>query len=96
MLGCAGRLGFPSNHASNAAALVTFLMLAKVSPKANVWLALFALAVGWSRIYIGMHYPLDIIAGFIVGASLAYICFVILKPILFYSSPVNENKILGR
>ncbi len=68
---------FPSNHATIAVALYGFLIYAiwKCSP-GPIWMrrdALIALCmivivlVGFSRIYLGVHYPSDIIAGYIAG-----------------------------
>ena len=57
--------GFPSNHASNAFAVATFLGLAVMGlgPLATILAAI----IGYSRIYVGVHYPLDVIGGALVG-----------------------------
>ena len=68
-----GRYGFFSNHASNFAGVAFFFSLI-VSPLAR-WIrfSLFAwvLLIGYSRIYLGVHYPLDIMAGLIYGCCAA-------------------------
>lgn len=58
---------FPSGHAMGAAAVVTALGFV-VWPYRGRWLVLvlgplFALGVGWSRVYLGVHYPSDVLAG---------------------------------
>jgi undecaprenyl-diphosphatase len=63
-----GQYGFVSSHASNsfAIALFAFLLLRKKS-KHWRWIFLWAIIVSYSRIYLGVHYPADIIGGAIVG-----------------------------
>ena len=61
---------FPSGHATVAFACATILALAvpRLAPP------LFALAglVAWSRVYVGVHYPLDVLAGAVLGVVLAF------------------------
>jgi undecaprenyl-diphosphatase len=58
---------FPSGHAASAAAFATgaAIELAPAGPP----LALLAAAVGASRVYVGVHYPLDVLVGASVGAG---------------------------
>lgn len=68
-----GRFGFFSNHASNYAGLVTYFILL-MRPLKN-WI--FALLITWvllivySRIYLGVHYPGDVVSGLLFGALVA-------------------------
>jgi undecaprenyl-diphosphatase len=64
--GCGGRNGFPSNHAANAAAAAAALGIA--APRTLVVTAPLAILVAWSRVYVGVHYPGDVLAGLVVGA----------------------------
>ena len=60
---------FPSGHASSAGAFVTGVALE--CPAAGAVLAPLALAVGYSRVHVGVHYPGDVVAGLAVGAAVA-------------------------
>ncbi|SET54542.1 phosphatase PAP2 family protein [Geodermatophilus poikilotrophus] len=60
---------FPSGHSSSAGAFVTGVALE--CPAAGVVLAPLALAVGYSRVHVGVHYPGDVVAGLAVGAAVA-------------------------
>ena len=68
--GCAGVWSMPSNHASNSAAGVMWLWLYGFKKWANI-LFIVVLLVGISRIYLGYHYPSDIIVGFLWGSIVA-------------------------
>ncbi len=56
---------FPSGHAAITMALATVVYPYK--KQLGLLLALFAFIVGFARIYVGVHYPIDVIAGFLIG-----------------------------
>lgn len=69
---CGGKFGYFSAHASNAFAMAVFfrqLLIAKLGKWINL-LLLWALLVAYSRIYIGVHFPLDVLTGMAIGTSL--------------------------
>jgi membrane-associated phospholipid phosphatase len=69
--------GFPSGHMLAATALALTLWF--ILPKAWRWVSvLWILLVAWSRLYLGVHTPADIISGFAIG--LMAVCFVRLLP----------------
>lgn len=70
LVDCGAGKSFPSTHAVNSfagAVIVGFFF-----PRALWYLLAYAVAVGYSRIYVGVHYPLDIIGGAASGTLLAF------------------------
>lgn len=63
-------LGFPSGHAAVAATIAAALPAGQGSD-AYIALGALAIAVGWTRIYIGAHYPLDVVGGWALGLLVA-------------------------
>ena len=64
-----GRYGFPSCHAANTWALTALLIPVLRNRRATVSLILWAVLNCWSRMYLGVHYPGDILAGTVVGVA---------------------------
>lgn len=68
---------FVSSHAANSLALTLILMF--LLPWTRPWLLPLPLMVGWSRVYLGKHYPLDVLAGYVVGVFVALTVWYIYK-----------------
>ena len=68
--------GFVSSHAANVFCAATFIAYQFKSYKWSLFLMIWAAVVSCSRIYLGVHYPLDIICGAILGILLGIQCFV--------------------
>lgn len=62
-----GQFGFISSHAANSFALAIFLLQLFKPLKWRYWLVFWAIVVSYSRIYLGVHYPGDILGGALVG-----------------------------
>ena len=60
---------FPSGHASRTAAL-TVVALARGLPLPGLLLAVWALLVGFARVALGVHYLLDVLAGYLLGLAI--------------------------
>lgn len=69
---CPGSPSFPSNHAANMMALgtVCWWMTRRRSRWAPLWF-LLPLIIGYTRIYLGYHYPSDVLGGWAMGAAVA-------------------------
>ncbi len=75
---CGGKYGFASSHASNTFGLAVFLVL--LWRNKSPWIYLFLLwaaVVAYSRIYVGVHYPADILVGAILGVIAAKLVFTL-------------------
>jgi undecaprenyl-diphosphatase len=69
--GPSGSFSFPSSHAANMGSSM-FLLSMAFKP----WTPLFViigLLVGLSRVYLGLHYPSDVLGGYVVGLLLGYV-----------------------
>ena len=70
-----GRFGYFSAHAANSTGVAVFLglLFRRAYPKMLLLLSIWALVVSYSRIYLGVHYPGDVVTGILIG-----ICFGLL------------------
>ena len=69
-----GQFGFPSSHAANtfcAAMLLTLIL----RQRWLLWLFAWATVVSYSRVYLGVHYPGDILVGALLGSACGWIAF---------------------
>lgn len=69
LVGCGGSYAMPSGHATNIFAAMVFLSL-RYRKAFPLFLAL-AVLVAYSRMYVGVHYPADVIVGAALGAGIA-------------------------
>ena len=71
---CGGQFGFVSSHATNAFALAVFVgyLLGRKIRYFMVVMLAWATLVSYSRMYMGTHYPLDVLAGAAWGSLLAW------------------------
>ena len=62
---------FPSGHAATSFACAT--VIAALSPSLRLPAFVLATAIAWSRVYVGVHYPLDVVAGALYGAGVGLV-----------------------
>lgn len=70
---CGGQYGFVSSHASTTFAVATCFVLFFRNKPAFKRLFLWATLVAYSRVYVGVHYPLDVAAGALLGVACGWV-----------------------
>ena len=81
---CGGKFGFYSAHSSNSFFVATYLtiLLGKKIKQLPYFLFVWAAIVAYSRVYLGMHFPGDIIVGAIMGILLALFFGTLAKKVI--------------
>lgn len=86
------KFGFASSHAANTFGIATFFFL--LFDKKRKWIILlffWAIVVAYSRIYLGVHYPGDILAGWLVGVLAALAGFKLFQWLKKYSDKRKKD-----
>ena len=81
---------FPSSHAAVTVAVVIALVPFMVRPLAAVAIG-YAVLVGWSRVYLGVHYPLDVLAGAGIGIAVGGVNLLALQTLLGRAGPAADG-----
>ncbi len=82
-----GLYGFVSSHATNFFGIATFVFLI-LKPKFGAkayWVLAWAALISYTRIYLGVHYPGDIVCGGILGALIGYGVYILFKRFILKS-----------
>lgn len=89
---CGSLYGFLSSHAANTFAFATFLTFLLKNKYFSLSMFSWALLISYSRIYLGVHYPFDVLAGIIFGSIAAISFYFLMKSIEKYY--IKKNNIL--
>jgi undecaprenyl-diphosphatase len=83
---CGSGKSFPSSHATNhmAMAVFLFLLFKNVFRKGRYLFLIWAFIISFAQVYVGVHYPLDILGGWILGILIALLLFRILRFYIHY------------
>jgi undecaprenyl-diphosphatase len=89
LVGVSQSYALPSGHSANAAAVFTAIALVasviwwRKRPRRAIWAAAVVaiLAVGFSRVWLAVHWPSDVLSGWLIGAGWALLLAALLKPV---------------
>ncbi len=89
---CGGLYGFFSSHASNTFTLATITSLLIRKRYFTILMFVWASVVSISRVYLGVHYPSDILAGAVWGMIIGYLSYVIVKSLILSTNGKSKNR----
>jgi len=91
---CGGKYGFVSSHAANSFAIATFTTFLFKNKYFTYGIYFWAIIVSYSRIYLGVHYPFDILGGAILGFVSGFLLILAFKKIE-YKFFISKNNLNG-
>lgn len=77
-----GSYGFPSCHAANSFALAAFLILFVRRRSFSIFILCWATLNSYSRLYLGVHYPGDLLVGAVIGTAFGILCHTFARQLI--------------
>jgi undecaprenyl-diphosphatase len=77
LVGVPSTSSFPSGHTSTSFACA--YVISRLAPRLTVYVFVLAALIGFSRVYVGVHYPLDVLAGAVLGLVVAKALLMLLE-----------------
>lgn len=90
---CGSGYSFPSSHAANHFALGVFMAITLKDKIKNIWwwTMIWAAAVAYAQVYVGVHFPFDVFCGGLLGAGVGRLTGYVFH-IWIGLEPKKENK----
>jgi len=85
---------FPSDHCLVAGAIAAVVLLA--SRVAGIIAIVLAVLIAWGRVFVGVHYPGDVLAGLAIGAACGVVTWFIVRGVLRRLSPTSGLGLIRR
>lgn len=86
---CPSSGSFTSSHATNHFGVATFIYITmkKVWGRAGLWFFVWAATICYGQVYVGVHYPFDVIGGAVLGSAIGYLMAMVFnkQPMLSYN-----------
>jgi membrane-associated phospholipid phosphatase len=81
LAGCGGIFGMPSSHAANHFGLATFwfMVIKNTVDQKWFWLFVWAFLICYAQVYVGVHFPGDVIVGALLGTVVGYLTSAVFR-----------------